>query len=151
MLELLNPVFYDKPARKGLTNPRIFLIFCYTVLIFAGGHGQTLPDTLYRHKVAVFTPLYLDSAFDATGNYRYEKNFPKFINPGLEFYEGISMALDTLQTLKVKLDIRVYDTRSATRSISQVLTDTAFDSTELIIGHVNAAELHELALAASQR
>ena len=49
-----------------------------------------------KQKIAVFVPLYLDSAFDATNGYRYEKNFPKFLNPGLEFYEGIQFALDSL-------------------------------------------------------
>src|ERR1700722_510641 len=54
-------------------------------------------DSNARHSVAIFLPLYLDSAFDATGNYRYDKNFPKFINPGLEFYEGAQLALDSLE------------------------------------------------------
>jgi hypothetical protein len=150
MREFLSPVFSDKPASKGL-----YLRLCLALVCFfyfpTNVQTQSLPDTMHRHKVAVFTPLYLDSAFDASGAYRYEKNFPKFLNPGLEFYEGVSMALDTLQTLKVRLDIRIYDTRSATRTISQMLASSDFDSTELIIGHVNASELHELAMAASQR
>ncbi|WP_431211653.1 hypothetical protein ACQ86N_38515 [Puia sp. P3] len=53
-----------------------------------------------RYRVAIFAPLYLDSAFDATGNYRYDKNFPKYFNPGLEFYEGAQLALDSLQKEK---------------------------------------------------
>jgi len=61
-----------------------------------------------RPAIAIFVPLYLDSAFDATGTYRYDKNFPKFINPGLEFYEGAQMALDTLAKEHVKLDVRIY-------------------------------------------
>src|SRR5689334_13710474 len=39
-----------------------------------------------RQTMAIFAPLYLDSAFDASGAYRYDKNFPKWISPGLEFY-----------------------------------------------------------------
>ena len=46
--------------------------------------------------MAVFLPLYLDSAFDASGNYRFDQNFPKYLNPGLEFYEGLQMAMDSL-------------------------------------------------------
>ncbi len=73
---------------------------------------QAVRDTTGRHSVAIFAPLYLDSAFDATGNYRYDKTFPKFINPGLEFYEGVQLALDSLQKEKALLDARIYDTRS---------------------------------------
>ena len=102
-----------------------------------------------RHMVAVFLPLYLDSAFDATGNYRYDKNFPKFINPGLEFYEGAELALDSMEKEGVKLDVHIFDTKSASCSIQQVVADSAFDSTELIIGAVmNAGEEQQLAAAA---
>ena len=53
--------------------------------------------TTSKHKIAIFAPLYLDSAFDAYDEYRYAKNvFPKFINPGFEFYEGAQLALDSL-------------------------------------------------------
>ena len=105
-------------------------------------------DSNARHSVAIFLPLYLDSAFDATGNYRYDKNFPKFINPGLEFYEGVELAVDSLRKEGVRLDVQIYDTRSVTHSIQQVVADSAFDSTELIIGAViNAGEEQQLAAA----
>lgn len=104
-----------------------------------------------RHQLAIFTPLYLDSAFDATGNYRYDKSFPKYINPGLEFYEGAQLALDSLQKEKVMLNVRVYDTRSGTTTVQQVLDDSTFQNTELIIGQItSAAELQQLAAAAAR-
>lgn len=111
----------------------------------------THTDTL-RSSVAIFVPLYLDSAFDATGNYRYDKGFPKFFNPGLEFYEGAQMALDTLATEQVKLDVHVYDTRNAKESLQQELDDTALQRVGLIIGQVNnTAELQQLAAAAAKK
>ena len=66
-----------------------------------------------KQKIAVFAPLYLDSAFDATNSYRYDKNFPKFINPGLEFYEGVQFALDSLNKENAQLEVFVFDTRSS--------------------------------------
>src|SRR3984957_8650487 len=105
-------------------------------------------DTL-RSGVAIFVPLYLDSAFDATGNYRYDKGFPKFFNPGLEFYEGAQMAIDTLATEQVRLDVQVYDTRSAKESLQEELADSAMQRVGLIIGQVSStAELQQLAAAA---
>jgi len=106
-------------------------------------------DSLARHSVALFLPLYLDSAFDPTGNYRYDKNFPKFINPGLEFFEGAGLALDSMRKEGMRLDVHIYDTRSVTRSIQRVVADSAFDSVELIIGIVaNGGEEQQLAAAA---
>ena len=105
-----------------------------------------------RHQLAIFAPLYLDSAFDAaTGNYRYDKSFPKFINPGLEFYEGVQLALDSLQKENVPLDVQIYDTRSARQSLAQILESPAFQGTELIIGHVMNGELQQLAAAALRK
>jgi len=114
--------------------------------------GIGLTDSVNpRHQVAIFIPLYLDSAFDANNNYRYEKNFPKFINPGLEFYEGAQLALDSLQKENALLDIQIYDTRSASKSIAQILQSPEFQRTELIIGHVSPGELQQLAAAAARR
>jgi hypothetical protein len=107
-------------------------------------------DSVKRYRIAIFVPLYLDSAFDSSGNYRYEKNFPKFINPGLEFYEGAQLALDSLQSEKVPLDIKLYDTRSTSQTIPQVIQNPEFQQTQLIIGHVTPIELHLLANVAAQ-
>jgi hypothetical protein len=110
------------------------------------GHSLSFAqtDTTSRYHIAVFLPLYLDSAFDASGNYRFDQNFPKYISPGLEFYEGLELAMDSLEKTGSPLDITVYDTRSASKSIQQVLDEPVFDSTELIIGYVNLTELRLL-------
>lgn len=102
-------------------------------------------------QIAIFVPLYLDSAFDATGNYRYDNNFPKFLNPGLEFYEGAQMALDSLQKEKLRLDVHLYDTRSSAQGIADVLHSPDFQNTGLIIGLVENGELQQLANAAAAR
>ena len=111
--------------------------------------GLTMPDSLPRHQVAIFAPLYLDSAFDASGNYRYDKNFPKFINPGLEFYEGAQLALDSLEKEDAPLEVHIYDTRSATQTLAQVIQSPSFEKTELIIGQVASGELQQLAAVAA--
>lgn len=111
--------------------------------------GPAMPDSASRRQVAIFVPLYLDSAFDAANNYRYDKNFPKFINPGLEFYEGVQLALDSLEKEDAPLEVHIYDTRSTTQSLAQVLQSPAFQKTELIIGHVVSGELQQLASAAA--
>src|ERR1700755_1075600 len=108
--------------RRPSSGSNMKSAFLYCLLFFAlsasaqvdtvhRGIDTTQHDTL-RRSVAIFAPLYLDSAFDASGSYRYDKNFPKFINPGLEFYEGVQMALDTLRTEHVSLEVHIYDTRS---------------------------------------
>ncbi|HEX6915966.1 MAG TPA: hypothetical protein VF145_12035, partial [Chitinophagaceae bacterium] len=43
-------------------------------------------------KVAVLIPLYLDSAFHGTTYKLGNSNIPKYILPGLDFYNGVMMA-----------------------------------------------------------
>lgn len=95
-----------------------------------------------KRKIAIFAPLYLDSAFDYDDEYRYAKNvFPKFINPGLEFYEGVQLALDSLNKEKAPLEIFVYDTKSAKESLADQLNKPELDSVEMIIVHCSSQEV----------
>lgn len=126
----------------------IVLLFFFFAIPYRS-HAQTTDST--RYHIAVFLPLYLDSAFDASGNYRFEQNFPKYLNPGLEFYEGLQLAMDSLHKKTASLDITVYDTRSSTKTLQQMLEEPAFSKMQLIIGHVNVTELRILASAAKNR
>lgn len=74
----------------------------------------TLPQQPVKKKqvVTFLLPLYLDSAFDAGGQYRHGKQFPRYFLPGLEFYEGVQLAIDSLNKEKVELEVNVIDTRS---------------------------------------
>jgi hypothetical protein len=102
-------------------------------------------------KVAVFAPLYLDSAFDNSMNFRYGSNFPKFLNPGLEFYEGIQLAVDSLQKEGVKMDIHVFDTRGANSSVAKFALNPELNNTDLIIGHITGSEAKALAEIAAKK
>ncbi|AHF17662.1 hypothetical protein NIASO_11855 [Niabella soli DSM 19437] len=106
-----------------------------------------------RHKIAVFTPLYLDDAFSANGVYKYDpKSFPKAAIPGLEFYHGVSMAVDSLNALNIPLDLYIYDSKSATQSIESQFNKAAADGVELIIANCSLADIEKLAkLAVSKK
>ena len=106
-------------------------------------------DTL-RHKIAVFTPLYLDSAFDARGNFRYEKSGAKFSVAGLDFYAGVQKALDSLEKRNAPLEVFVYDTRGKL-NINQQLASPEMEDVEMIIAHSNAPETRILAEAAQRK
>jgi len=98
------------------------------------------------YKIALFAPLYLDSAFDDNSEYRYAKNsFPKFINPGLEFYEGAQLALDSLNKEKVPLEVHVFDTRAANKTIQEQLASPEISNASLLITYCSASEIKTFA------
>lgn len=103
-----------------------------------------------RHKIALFTPLYLDSAFDATGNFRYEKTGARFVNAGLDFYYGAQLALDSLQKRGAPLEVFFLDSRGK-ESISYQLAKPELKDVEMIIAQTNALETKLLAEAALRK
>src|ERR1041384_705984 len=116
---------------------RIVLKYILAFLIIAGPLQKLFAQSdtaAARHRIAIFAPLYLDSAFDSYGEYRYAKNvFPKFINPGLEFFEGAQLALDSLSKEGAQLQVYIYDTRSTKETLQQQLSSPQLDSVGLII------------------
>jgi hypothetical protein len=104
-----------------------------------------------RHKIAIFTPLYLDSAFNSAGTYRYGSGFPKQSITGLEFYEGAQFALDSLKKNGALLDVLIYDTKSAKTNLQTLLNSTEFSNVELIIAHHTSPELKLFADAALKK
>jgi hypothetical protein len=125
---------------------RFFLAIVLLALAFSNAMAQDTTLTISKRKIAIFTPLYLDSAFDAVDNYRYANNvLPEFINPGLEFYEGAKLALDSLTREGQQLEVFVYDTRSSTETLTQQLSRAELDSVQLIIAHCNGQEVRQFA------
>lgn len=124
----------------------IILLFGLLLLVQDGVQAQANR----RFKIAFFAPLYLDSVFNG-GTYRYGKDFPKFLNAGLEFYQGAQLALDSLQKAGAPLEVFVYDTRSRRNSIEAILSNPALNGLEMIIASANAAEVRTLASAALQK
>src|ERR1051325_8229151 len=121
-----------------------FLLIAYCLLPFC------ILAQIAKHKIAIFCPLYLDSAFDDLNNYRYEKQFPKFINPGLEFYEGAQLALDSLAKEGTQLEVFIYDTRSGKESLVQQLSKLD-SSAELILAYANPQESWNIASVAKSK
>lgn len=122
-------------------------IFLLLALAFTSRFSYAQTE-IPKHKIAIFVPLYLDSAFNEENKYRYPANtFPKFINPGLEFYEGARLALDSLKKEYVPLEVFIYDTRSATESLAEQLNKPELENVELIISHCTNAETKILAEA----
>jgi hypothetical protein len=119
---------------------KYFFFFSFLLVSFI-----SFSQTNGRHKIAVFAPLYLDSAFNYSGSYAFNKTFPKFLNPGIEFIQGVQLALDSLQTKDAPLEVFIYDTKSKTTSLVEQLNSPEFTGTELIIAQASSAETKLLA------
>lgn len=128
------------------TFSRAFALFALLLIWTTRIQAQT--DSANSNRIVVFAPLYLDSAYDASGNYKFGKSLPKFLNAGIEFYQGIQLAIDSLQKKNAKLDIHIVDTKSKTK-LETILQKEEVKKAALYLGHVNVNEAAILAKAAN--
>jgi len=88
-------------------------------------------------KIAILAPLYLDSAFN---DYTYQlgdKYIPQYIITGLDFYNGVMLAVDTLQKEHANIEVWVYDTKKKNEDINTILKGMAVQNFSLIIASLN--------------
>lgn len=119
---------------------RILLLFIGLVVSLAKLQAQF--DTSKPVKVAVFVPLYADDVFDGPTYALGKANLPKSILPGLEFYNGVMMAIDSLNKEGTRVEINIYDTKQTSQTLSQLLKAPELNNVGLMIAAItNPAEL----------
>jgi hypothetical protein len=122
-------------------------LFFFALMGMALANGQGKKNT----RVGLFTSLYLDSAFDASGQYKLQNSFPRMAISGLEFYEGSVMAIDSINHSGPKVSMEVFDIQSKTGSILHLFNNKKFDSLDIIIAQTGGSEYLELAQIAKEK
>ncbi|MGN6437816.1 MAG: ABC transporter substrate-binding protein [Agriterribacter sp.] len=107
-------------------------------------------DSIQKPRIAVFAPLYLDTLFDATGNYKMGKSVPGYSKQGIEFYQGAMMALDSLDKEGITLDVQVFDTKGK-KDIFKIADSHALDGVDMLLGAVSGSEYLDLAAIAKEK
>ncbi len=99
--------------------------------------GSTYAQTAGPMKIAVFAPVYIDDAFN-NGNYSLgNNNIPKNILPGLDFYNGIQLAIDSLQAEGQQLEILFFDLKNKQETLEKLIQSGKLNGTALLIASFN--------------
>ncbi len=121
------------------------MILLLSICISQQVNGQLHPTI----KVGVFASIYIDSAF-SENNYKLGNSISKSNLPGLEFYNGVMMAIDSLNAEGVNAEVFFYDTKNAAEPLETILENPVLKSLTLIIASFNnRAEIKTLADFAS--
>lgn len=124
---------------------RNFYRYLLLVLLFpltAICANAQMADTVRPVKVAIFIPLYVDDAFNGTVYTLGKENLPKSILPGLEFYNGVMLALDSLQDEGEKVEVHIYDTKKPGLALNALFHSAELNNVGLIIAAItNTTEL----------
>lgn len=95
-------------------------------------------------KIAVFSPLYLDSVFTKDMNYKSGKKFPRFTLPGFELSQGASAAASLFPIKDKTIITRLFDTKSDSNTIEDIIKQEDFSQYHLFIASVKEQELNSL-------
>ena len=100
-----------------------------------------------KYNVAVLTPLFLDSV-NLTNNI---SKIPRFMMPGIDFYQGIMIAADSLRNAGHHLDIYIFDSKSNYLNVQNLIESDKLDNMDLIIGNASVEDLKILAEFAKRK
>lgn len=110
---------------------KIFFLFLFSMLVGIG-YCQ-IQDSSAPKKIAVLVPFDLDSAYTDFNYNLGTINIPQYFMQGLDFYNGVKIALDSLQKNNAVIDAWVFDTRSKTKTASQVIKELSNIAPHLIL------------------
>lgn len=112
--------------------------------IFEDERKDTVKAVKIHFRIAVFSPLYLDSVFSSTAS-QASNNVPRFVLPAVEFMQGAQLAMDTIRINGKIAEAFLYDSKSYTKPIPWLIERKMLDSMDLIIGNVKDRDFMELA------
>jgi ABC-type branched-subunit amino acid transport system substrate-binding protein len=118
------------------------LLFC-----FSKTEAQFSKRTI---RVGLFTSLYLDQSFTDSGTLKSPKEFPRQASAGLEFYEGASLAIDSLNKNGISVKMFVFDIQSEKGNINYLMQNGEFEKLDMMIAQASGNEINQLALISKE-
>ena len=94
------------------------------------------------YRIDVLLPLYLDEL--VKNDKAVHKTPPAHILPTINFYEGIKLAADSLNSLGFHFDIYIHDIFSEEGNINNLINSSALDSSDLVIGYLTSSEFQDI-------
>lgn len=113
--------------------------------ILSGWLHITVAQQQKQLKVGLFITLHLDANFNSQGEMINPYSFPKQSVSGLEFYEGCSLAIDSLNKSGIHVSLSVYDLQSKNGNIKSLFTAHVFDSLDMVICQPSGSDFIQLA------
>jgi len=104
------------------------------------------PETAKResYRIDILLPLHLGQLVK-DGKPTYTKYVPEASLPGINFYEGVAMACDTLKNSNIRLDVYVHDIFDPAGNVAYLIANHVMDSSDLIIGALQSGDIEPVA------
>jgi ABC-type branched-subunit amino acid transport system substrate-binding protein len=124
--------------------------FLLILVFLTGFHASKAQFSKRTIKVGLLTSFYLDQHFTDSFTLKSPKDFPRLAVPGLEFYEGASLAIDSLNKNGISVKMQVFDLQSQNGNINRLIQNATFEQFDMIIAQTSGAEINQLAQVAKE-
>ncbi|WP_445732709.1 LysM peptidoglycan-binding domain-containing protein [Mariniflexile sp.] len=136
-LEALNPDLKETGLKEGMV-----LKIPYTNKILGSDEGAVAKVNLQSRMInpntkhiAIMLPFRLNRvSFDSLPDTKKCIKKDPYLDASLDFYSGALMALDSLKTLGVSLQVDVYDTKYQVSEVIKILNENNFKNVDAVIG-----------------
>jgi len=98
-----------------------------------------------NYRIDVLTPLYIDELDKA------DKKIPDRSLNAVQFYEGIKLAVDTLNSFHYNIQVYIHDIAAPGATADLLIANHKLDSADLLIGGVQSKDISVLAAFAKKR
>ncbi len=116
---------------------KIFFLFILSLLLFT---TVSAADTTHSPtRIAVLIPLNLDSAFNGFEYKLSSSKIPQYFLSGLDFYNGVMMAVDSLQKENTNIEVWIYDLHKANQTVAQLTNEMQRMNFSLIIAFISSS------------
>ena len=102
------------------------------------------------YRIEVLSPMYLDELVK-DDRVTFKSKIPEKAVAGLNFFEGVMIAADSLKAAHINVDIYVHDITSAAEQPDTLVQKGLLDSADLIIGAVPSKDVAMLAAYAKRK
>lgn len=124
--------------------------FLLILVFLTGFHASKAQFGKRTIRIGLLTSLYLDQHFTDSLTLKSPKDFPRLAVPGLEFYEGASLAIDSLNKNGISVKLQVFDLQSENGNINRLIQNATFEQFDMIIAQASGPEINQLALIAKE-
>lgn len=115
---------------------KIFPVFIPALFFFTTKAADT---TQSATRIAVLVPLNLDSAFNGYEYNLSTSKIPQYFLSGLDFYNGVMIAVDSLQKQNANIEVWIYDTHKQNQTIQQLTTEMQPMNFSMIIAVISTS------------
>jgi hypothetical protein len=122
----------------------------FSLILFLCGSLVFAQNKKEVFEVGLFNSLYLDQQFNSANELKNPRQILKSAIHSLEFYEGASLAIDSLNSTGSKIKLTIFDTQSIDGNISSVFEKGKFDKLDLIISQLSGDAFFQLAIIAQE-